>query len=147
MNTPGPGAYSPKSELQNVSNPKVGFAKKAVLDSNIARPLEFSPGPGTYDVAHKKDIKGMKFGSARPKTAHVQKESAPGPGSYDVNLSAIKSKAPGSKIAAPKKNNWMADPKSSLQSPGPGMYNPESSISKCKSPQIKFSQTGRPPLM
>lgn len=106
---PGPGDYDPKTQLLD----KIfthSFTKEPRLVQNI-KEKEYSPGPGSYNVAQGEYKSGVKFGNeARAKSAI---SIVPGPGTYCLpNLQDNKGFSISGKVIV----------KEVEKSPGPGNY-------------------------
>lgn len=85
VNSPGPGAYSPKHEVVKYQNPtaKISEGRKGISSKDL------SPGPGAYDGLSKEIGKSSTAISikGRPQTAKLS--DTPGPGSYQNDHKTI----------------------------------------------------------
>ena len=169
--TPGPGSYdhkeyigkegfkisiSPKYEIENDNNTRVGPGKYNKTDLNFYKPkspstkigkfkrfslscsdLFSTPGPGKYNYTNsinviKPNDPAWKIGKAKRKPLIEIDYDIPGPGKYDI-IKKIGNDSPYYTIGHKEKEK-----KIKFNSPGPGRYNLDRAFTFSQSPKWKI---------
>jgi Sperm-tail PG-rich repeat len=77
---PGPGNYTPNTNVLTKSSPAWGLGKSQKFMDN--RKTKDVPGPGAYST--KTTLEGRKWGFGTSKRTQSVRANFPGPGSYEI---------------------------------------------------------------
>lgn len=138
--TPGPGAYTPSTNLKTTSSPayRMGSA------SRDTKQRDGAPGPGNYDPRGSQGKGGVRIGTSvrSPLNGH---SSTPGPGSYEYQRKV----GEGPKyVMNPRRDEGGigGGMSNSRYVPGPGSYNPDVHMTRDKAPGAKMGTSNRADL-
>jgi hypothetical protein len=121
--SPGPGAYSTKSEAFNTEKPRFYVGQKL----SPLRPNTNVPGVGSYDPKPEKTVKNLPSYSMKLKLGSClddNRSPVPGPGNYEIHLKNLKD-APHFGFGSSKREGVV---KKGIMVPGPGSYAIKSTI-------------------